>query len=93
MFQNKEYQICKRCMMDTSDPDIVFDANGVCIHCLEYDQKVPKFWKPGPEGRKEIETILDAIKAEQKNKEYDAVIGLSGGVDSSYLAYIAVKVF
>jgi len=88
-----EYQICSRCIMDTTDPDIVFDAEGVCNHCLAYDQKVPKFWKPGAEGRKEIDAIFESIKAEQKDKEYDAVIGLSGGVDSSYLAYIAVKVF
>lgn len=88
-----QYQICSRCIMDTTDPDIVFDAQGVCNHCLDYDQKVPKFWKPGVEGRKEIDVIFEGIKSEQKDKEYDAVIGLSGGVDSSYLAYIAVKVF
>jgi len=79
--------------MDTTDPDIVFNNEGVCNYCLDYDQKAPKFWKPGIEGRKEIDAIFDAIKAEQKDKEYDAVIGLSGGVDSSYLALIAVRVF
>lgn len=87
------YQICTRCIMDTTDPDIVFDVDGVCNHCLDYDKKVSKVWKPGLEGREEIDAIFDAIKAEQKDKEYDAIIGLSGGVDSSYLAYIAVKVF
>lgn len=79
--------------MDTTDPDIFFDVNGVCNHCNDFQEKAPKFWKPGAEGRKEIDAIIDAIKAEQIDKEYDAVIGLSGGVDSSYLAYIAVKVF
>jgi N-acetyl sugar amidotransferase len=79
--------------MDTTDPDIVFNTEGVCNHCLDYDQNAPKFWKPGIEGRNEIDAIFDAIKAEQKDKEYDAVIGLSGGVDSSYLALIAVRVF
>ena len=89
----KIYKICSRCIMDTTDPDIFFDDDGVCNHCIDYFQKVQKIWKPGPEGRKEIDLIFDAIKSEQKNKEYDAIIGLSGGVDSSYLAYIAVKVF
>lgn len=88
-----KYQICTRCIMDTTDPGIIFNVDGVCNHCLGFDQKVSKFWKPGPEGRKEIDAIVEGIKAEQKDKEYDAVIGLSGGVDSSYLAYIAVKVF
>ena len=89
----KIYNICSRCIMDTTDPDIIFDVNGVCNHCKEFQEKAPKFWKPGTEGRKEIDTVIEAIKAEQIDKEYDAVIGLSGGVDSSYLAYIAVKVF
>jgi N-acetyl sugar amidotransferase len=88
-----EYRVCSRCIMDTTDPDIIFDAYGVCNHCLDFDQKAPKFWKPGIEGRKEIDSIFEAIKSEQRDKEYDAVIGLSGGVDSSYLAYIAVEVF
>lgn len=88
-----KYQICTRCIMDTTDPGIIFNVDGVCNHCLGFDQKVSKFWKPGPEGRKEIDAIVKGIKAEQKDKEYDAVIGLSGGVDSAYLAYIAVKVF
>lgn len=88
-----EYQICSRCIMDTTDPNIIFGANGVCNHCLDYDKKKSKFWKPGVEGRKEIEAKFHEIKAEQKDKEYDAIIGLSGGVDSSYLAYIAVRVF
>lgn len=87
------YRICRRCIMDTSDPEIVFNEIGVCNHCLAFDEKVHKVWKPGETGRKEIESIFETIKEEQKDKEYDAVIGLSGGVDSSYLAYIAVKYF
>ncbi len=90
---DRTYQICTRCIMDTTDPDIVFNDNGVCNHCFEYDSKVNEVWKPGKDGRKELEDIFKRIKKEQKNEEYDAVIGLSGGVDSSYLAYIAVKEF
>ncbi len=91
--ENIQYRICKRCIMDTTDPDIIFNEEGICNHCMDYDAKAANFWKPGVEGRKEIDAIVAAIKEEQKDKEYDAVIGLSGGVDSSYLAYIAVKVF
>ena len=87
------YQICTRCIMDTTDPDIVFNDVGYCNHCLDYDENAPKIWKSGLTGRKEIDAIFTAIKTEQRDREYDAVIGLSGGVDSSYLAYIAVKVF
>ena len=88
-----EYRICKRCIMDTSDPDIVFNDEGICNHCLDFDKKVDSVWKPGKEGRRELEQIINQIKQEQKDQEYDAVIGLSGGVDSSYLAFIAKKEF
>lgn len=87
------YLICSRCVMDESDPDILFDAAGVCNHCLAFDAKAPNSWKPTVEGRRELEGIVSRIKSEQRNREYDAVIGLSGGVDSSYLAYVAVREF
>jgi len=82
----REYQICTRCVMDTSDPDITFDANGVCNHCIEFEQVTSKHWFPNEEGAKKLSAQIERIKADGKGRDYDCIIGLSGGVDSSYLA-------
>lgn len=76
--------------MDTSDPDIVFDAAGVCNHCHNLDAVVRSgLWLNGEQGRQHITNWVERIKRVQKDAEYDCIIGLSGGVDSSYLAVIA----
>ncbi len=72
--------------MDTSDPDIVFDANGVCNHCLKFDEVTRSNWFPNDEGKARLAAIVEQIKAAGKGQEYDCILGLSGGVDSSYLA-------
>ena len=89
----RTYQICKRCIMDTSASEISFNDKGICSFCDNFDTNIAKKWFPNEEGRKKLEQIVDKIKCENKDKEYDCIIGLSGGVDSSYLAYIARKVF
>jgi N-acetyl sugar amidotransferase len=76
--------------MDTSDSHIQFDENGVCSHCNEYDLW-EKQQKSQEENDIELERIVDKIKRDSKNKEFDCILGLSGGVDSSYLAYITHK--
>ena len=86
-----EYQVCTRCVMDTSDPEIIFDGQGVCNHCHLFDQMVGTDWLPGPEGKPRLNALLAEIKAWGKGREYDCTIGLSGGADSSYLAYLAAK--
>jgi N-acetyl sugar amidotransferase len=86
--ENKKYQICTKCIMDTSDPEITFDSMGVCNHCIKFETNQKPKWFPNEEGKKKLDTIIDNIKTNGKNKEYDCVIGLSGGVDSSYLAYV-----
>lgn len=83
---NCDYQICTRCVMDTSDPEITFNAAGVCNHCIEFDQVTSKYWFPNEEGAKKLAAQIQRIKADGKGKDYDCIIGLSGGVDSSYLA-------
>lgn len=83
----REYQICKRCVMDTTDPNIVFDGEGVCNHCHKRDEQIEKQVYLGKIGDKKLEELVAKIKQENKNKKYDCVIGVSGGVDSSYLAY------
>lgn len=85
----KEYQICTRCIMDTSDPDITFDENGVCNHCHDYDWMVEHYGYKGAESDKQLKALVTKIKEECKNDEFDCVLGISGGVDSSYLAYLS----
>jgi len=88
-----EYQICKRCVMDTTDPQIAFDEQGYCNHCTNAIKKLNEIYFIDPETkRKKLNEIVNKIKEDGKKKKYDCVIGLSGGVDSSYLAYIVVKV-
>jgi N-acetyl sugar amidotransferase len=72
--------------MDTTDPEIIFDENGVCNHCREFDEVTSKRWFPDEEGAKKLEVIYEKMKKENTNKDYDCILGLSGGVDSSYLA-------
>jgi N-acetyl sugar amidotransferase len=87
--RNSGYQICSRCVMDTSDPEITFDAHGQCSWCQRFDETIRHQWFPGPDGDTRFSAIAQSIKAERRGQEYDCIIGLSGGIDSSYTAYIA----
>lgn len=88
---NRPAQTCTHCIMDTSDPEISFDEQGVCNHCRRVEREtIGKRWFPN-DGRPKLDAIVDRIKEDGKGKEYDCVIGLSGGVDSSYLAWVVVK--
>ncbi|MES2188908.1 MAG: N-acetyl sugar amidotransferase [Pseudomonadota bacterium] len=83
------YKICNNCVMDTSDSMIVFDEKGVCDHCNTfYDRTLPN-WLQGEQGARELDSIVTKIRADGKDKDFDCIIGMSGGVDSSYLTYIA----
>lgn len=82
------YKICTRCVMDTSDPEITFDLQGVCNHCHYFDLEVKKRWYPNEEGKIKLEKIIEKIKKSKSTANYDCIIGLSGGVDSSYLAML-----
>jgi|APGre2960657404_1045060.scaffolds.fasta_scaffold42937_2 N-acetyl sugar amidotransferase len=75
--------------MDTSDPDIVFNDKGECNHCTEFLQKRAQYKYKGTESDLELERLVVEMKAAGKGKEFDCVLGLSGGIDSSYAAYIA----
>ncbi len=77
---------CTRCVMDESDPQIAFDENGVCNHCRRFDDVLRPRWQDNAEGKARLDRIVAQIKAEQADKDYDCILGLSGGVDSSYLA-------
>ncbi|OPK02341.1 MULTISPECIES: N-acetyl sugar amidotransferase [Pseudomonas] len=90
MLQNDTYRICTKCVMDTSDKEITFNEEGVCNHCLKFDLVSKSSWFPNEAGAAKWAQIIEEIKQAGKGKEYDCVLGLSGGVDSSYLA-IKVK--
>ena len=81
--------ICGRCIMDTSDPNISFDSEGLCSYCRNFDSEIKPNWHTDDLGSAELSALAEAIKAQGKGKDFDCVIGLSGGLDSSYAAYIA----
>lgn len=85
------YQICKRCIMDTTDPDIEFDDEGNCNHCNSALEAAGKIWFNDNSGEKLLDGIFDKIRHEGRKKEFDCIVGISGGVDSSYLTYLTVK--
>ena len=80
------YQICSETVMDTTDPDITFDENGLCNHAREFRAMVAGLPSREERGR-QLEQMLNDIRAKGKGRDFDCVLGLSGGVDSSYLAY------
>jgi len=84
----KRYQICTRCVMDTSDKEITFTEKGECNHCRGYDINMQSIPKDEVLKRKELDRIVDEIKKAGKGKEYDCISGVSGGVDSTYLTYM-----
>ncbi|MCG3189377.1 MAG: hypothetical protein LKCHEGNO_01751 [Burkholderiaceae bacterium] len=79
-------RVCARCVMDTSDPNITFDAAGVCNHCSEFDSETRARWWPNDEGARRWSVLKEELRSEGRGRDYDCVLGLSGGVDSSYLA-------
>ena len=87
--EGREYQMCVRCVMDTTDPEITFDEQGVCSHCAHFDTAVRAAWPSPAEGKAKLDQMIAKVKEYGKGRRYDCIIGLSGGVDSSY---IAVKV-
>lgn len=91
--EEKEYRICTNCVMDTSDSLIEFDANGMCDHCHNFYENIKPMWHPDQSGMEKLKPLIEKIKAEGKGKEYDCLIGLSGGLDSSFVAYYAKEKF
>lgn len=87
----RPYQICSSCVMDTSDESITFDSNGVCMRCNEYKNRIEPKWNHGKGHEEELKNLVENIKMSGANKKYDCILGLSGGLDSSYLLHLAVK--
>ena len=82
--------MCQRCIMNRDvDPNIVFDDEGICNHCRRYDRLVKaRIYK---DREKTLQKIIHRIKSKGKGKKYDCIVGISGGVDSSYVAYLVTK--
>lgn len=88
----KEINVCKRCIMnDSSDETIVFDSQGYCNYCTEALTNKNKEYFPNEEGKKKLEALVAQMKEEGKGRKYDCIMGISGGLDSSYLAYIGYQ--
>ena len=88
----QEVRRCNRCIMDdSSDSTITFDENGICNYCRAATAKIGKVYFPNNEGQKKLDVLLQKIKEHGKGKKYDCIMGLSGGLDSSYLAYLGYQ--
>ena len=88
MQKEASYRQCERCVMDTSDRDIVFDESGYCNHCIEYFQTTRNKVYQGKVSDELLQRLIERVKKTGKNREYDCVVGVSGGVDSTYVAYL-----
>ena len=88
-----EYKICSKTVMDTSDPTITFDSNGISKHYWDFHNIVKPHWKTGPEGKIILEQMVSNLKKEGKNKDFDCIMGLSGGADSSFMLHKMVTEF
>ena len=90
--ENGKIKICKNCVMDTTDLDIKFDEKGICDHCNSFYKSILPNWNYGID-KEEINNLIKKIKSDGIGKDFDCIIGMSGGVDSSYLLYLATKIF
>ncbi len=87
----RPYQICSNCVMDTTDSAIVFDEDGVCDHCNDFRKHVAPAWHPDEQSRLALEHMAEKIRTKSKGLEFDCILGLSGGLDSSYMLHLLVK--
>ncbi|HAF34506.1 MAG TPA: LPS biosynthesis protein [Sphingobacterium sp.] len=90
--KNKSYQICTKTIMDTSDPNIVFNEKGESDYYTNYINEILPSWNTGEEGFNELMQTAEKIKKDGEKRDFDCIIGLSGGLDSSYVAYVAKEI-
>jgi N-acetyl sugar amidotransferase len=86
---SNDHQACTRCVMDTTAIEIQFDEHGVCSFCRRAERMLSKGWFPNDEGVRRLDSIAQEIRDYGKDKQYDCIIGMSGGIDSSYLLHVA----
>ena len=90
---NSKYQICKKLVLDTTYPGIQFDKNGISNQYWDYQNNIKDKWKTDKDGSIELEKIVEKIKKNQTDRDFDCILGLSGGADSSYMLHEMVKKF
>lgn len=83
------YRVCVNCVMDTSDAKITFDAHGYCDHCRTFYRQTKPNWATGSAGEVLLQALVRQVKEAGRGKDFDCILGMSGGIDSSYLTYIA----
>lgn len=83
------HRVCTNCVMDTTDSKITFDEAGVCDHCRTFRSHTLPYWHTDERGEAELQRMVREIKAASRGLDFDCIIGMSGGIDSSYLTYIA----
>lgn len=92
MKQERKYQICTRCVMDTTAPDIEFDDEGVCNFCKDYEERCNHVVFEDHDSKSaKRKALIEKIKKDGIGKEYDCIVGVSGGVDSSYVLHLAIQ--
>jgi N-acetyl sugar amidotransferase len=89
---NTPFQICTKTIMDTTDPEIRFDNNGISDYYHNYHNKILPNWDTSPTGQQKMMILAERIKKENKNRDFDCIIGVSGGLDSSYATYLTKEV-
>ena len=87
----KPHKICTNCVMDSTDSKIKFDEKGICDHCNSFYKDIKPNWHTDEKGRQQMVSTIQKIKDEGKGKDFDCILGMSGGVDSSYLLYLVVR--
>lgn len=85
----RTYQVCGNCVMDTTDSAISFDEDGICDHCRTFHHEIKPNWRTDAHGRAKLDRLASEIRRAGEGREFDCIIGVSGGIDSSYLTYIA----
>jgi N-acetyl sugar amidotransferase len=85
-------RVCAKTVMDTTDPYIYFDENGISDYYHNYINKILPSWNTEKKGMEELNKIVQKIKSKSKEKAFDCIIGMSGGLDSSYALYVAKEV-
>lgn len=89
--RSRSYQICSKTVMDTTDPEITFSPQMISNHAREFDEFILPRWDDGRCNEQKLFSIADKIKSLGKHDKFDCILGLSGGLDSSYLLHIAVR--
>lgn len=87
----EQHNICTNCVMDTTDSAITFNKHGVCDHCCDFKDNVEPNWLPDERESAVLSRTIDKVRKAGKGRDFDCILGLSGGLDSSYMLHLLVK--